>query len=575
MSARKASAPVRLAGLAAAAGLAVLAVALAVHLTGRRVPVRPPAAEPPPEGRAVDLKERVRHEEYKRGKLDADIRGDGFFLGPDGRNHLRGSVEITNFGPAGEVVSRLTAGEVVYDPGATRFTVTGGVRVEAGGVVLEGVSFDHDKEAGLFGTATGGAFSTETMSGRAAEILYSESADEVRLAGGFRVELAAPGRPGEAAVLAGDSLVYRRGERRGLARGGVSFSGPGFRGEAGSVSFASAGDERAIASAAFEGGTDGNARLVLRPSSGPAVDLLARTVEVSFGPGGEAGGWSAAGGFRAGFGETALEGASAVFDGGVRVLEVEGAPGRPAAAESPEARIEAASLSAGPAGGDLAASGSVRCLLKPGEGRRAGGFFSAAEAALISCDRLVFRGGAASASFAGNVRARQGEDFLDAGELEFSDAAGEMRGRGGVSAGLPRRAPSGEAPDGRVELQGEEMAFSASDRSLSFKGRSRAGIPGARVEAGTISAALGGDGEGVESLTARTGVVLSKGAYEGRAGAAVYQAGTGRITLTGRPVLLDGKGGSTRGDKLTLNLADDKILVENEGQGRSATVVKS
>jgi lipopolysaccharide export system protein LptA len=575
MSAQKASAPVRLAGLAAVVALAVLAVAVAFHLTGRRVPVRPPAVEPPPEGRSVDLKERVRHEEYKRGKLDADIRGDSFFLGPDGRNHLRGSVEITNFGPDGEIVSRLTAGEVVYDPGAARFTVTGGVRVEAGGVVLEGVSFDHDKEARLFGTTAGGAFSAETMSGRAAEVLYSESADEVRLAGGFRVELAAPGRHGEAAVLTGDSLVYRRRERRGLAQGRVSFSGPGFRGEAGSVSFAAAGDERAIESAAFEGGADGNARLVLRPSSGPAVDLLARTVDMSFGPGGAAGGWSAAGGFHAGFGETALEGESALFDGGARVLKAEGMPGRPAAADSPEARVEAAFLSAGPAEGDLEASGSVRCLLKPGEGRRAGGFFSAGEAALVSCDRLAFRGGAALASFAGNVRARQGEDFLDAAELEFSDAAGELRGRGGVSAGLPRRSPAEEAPDGRVELGGDEMAFSASGRVLSFKGRSRAVIPRARIEAGTISAVIGGEGEGVVSFAAKTGVVLSKGAYEGRAAAAVYQADPGRITLTGRPVLLDGKGGSTMGDKLTLNLADDKILVENEGQGRSTTVVKS
>mgnify|MGYP001026495885 FL=1 len=575
MSAPRASAPVRLAALAAAVALAVLAGALAVRLAGRRAAVPPPAAEAPPGDRTVDLKERVRHEEYSRGKLGADIRGDSFFLGPDGRNHLRGSVEITNFGPSGEAVSRLTAGEVVYDPGAVRFTVTGGVRIEAGGVVLEGASFEHDKEAGLFGTTAGGSFSAGTVSGRAAAVLYAEREDEVRLSGGFRVELAAPPGSGEAAVLVGDSLVYRRGERRGLARGSAAFAGPGFRAEAAEATFSTDRDERAIESAAFEGGAGGGARLVLTRSSGPGLVLLAGKIDMTFGPDGAAGGWTASGGFRAVLGSTALEGATAVFDAAAGTLVAEGASGSPAVADSSEARVEAARLAAGPAEGDLEASGGVSCLLKPGEGRRAGGFFSAAEAALVACEKLAFRGGAGSASFAGGVRARQGEDFLDAEEIGFSDASGELHAGGGVSAGLPRRAAAGAGPDGRVELGGREMAFSASDRLLSFKGGSRAALPEARIEAGAISAVLGGEGQGVVSLAARAEVVLIKGAYTGRAGAAVYQAGTGRITLTGRPVVTGQTGGSTRGDKLTLDMADDKILVENEGQGRSATVVKS
>jgi lipopolysaccharide export system protein LptA len=69
--------------------------------------------------------------------------------------------------------------------------------------------------------------------------------------------------------------------------------------------------------------------------------------------------------------------------------------------------------------------------------------------------------------------------------------------------------------------------------------------------------------------------VLSRGKYEGRAGAASFEAKTDRIVLTGRPVLTDEEGGTARGDKLTFDLADDKILIENEGPGRSTTVVRS
>ena len=188
MSAQRASGPARLAAFAAAAVLVVLAVSLAVRLAGQREPVRPPeSAAPPPEGRTVDLKERVRHEEYEAGRLVAEVRGDKFFLGPDGLNHLQGSVEVVTFGPAGETVSRLAADEVVYDPGSSRFSFSGHVRVEAGGIALEGDRFDYDKAAGTFGTEEEGRFASRTMTGRAKGILYSEGAGEIRLGASLRL----------------------------------------------------------------------------------------------------------------------------------------------------------------------------------------------------------------------------------------------------------------------------------------------------------------------------------------------------------------------------------------------------
>jgi len=617
MSAQKASLPVRFARIAAAVVLIVLAGAVAIHLAGRRGGPRPAAVKPPPEDRVVDLKEQVRHREYKEGKLVADIRGDNFYLGPDGRNHLRGSVEISNFGQAGEIVSRLTADEVVYDPGAVRFAVTGRVRVEAAGVVLEGGSFDYDKANGVLETKAGGVFSSKTLTGRAAEVSYTEGADEIRLGGGFRVELAPASRPGDTIDLAGGSFVYRRREHRGRAEGQVDLSGGRCRGEGRSLSFTAAGDESAIESAVFEGTAkvvvagdqpglpesgevradrievsfsrmsgfissveaQGDSSFSLRSPDGPAARVRGAAATLGFGEDGELDRWSVAGGFRADLGESGgqsriLEGESAAFDAAARILRAAGNEGRPATADSPETRVEAASMAAGPGEGDLEASGGVKCLLKPGQGRKAAGFFSAGEAVVVSSERLVFHGGVGSASFSGNVQAWQDKDFLLAGELEFNDEAGEMHGRGGVAAGLGRTA-SGETPDRRVEIGGEEMSFSAAGRTLSFAGRSYVQLAGARLDAGTVTAVLRREGQAVESLTARTGVVFSKGRYEGRAGAAAYEAETERVTLTGRPVLTDDRGGSARGDKLTFHLADDKILVENEGQGRSTTVIKS
>jgi lipopolysaccharide export system protein LptA len=622
MSAQKASAPVRFAGLAAIAILAVVAGAVAVHLAVRRGASPPAAVKPPPEGRVVDLKEQVRHQEFKEGRVVADVRGASFFRGPDGRNHLKGSVEVVSFGPAGEVLSRLTADEVVYEADTLCFALSGRVRVEAGGAVLEGGSFDYDRSAGLFSTKSGGTFSAKTLTGIAAEIAYAEGPDEVRLAGGFRGEIGATGRAGGPVALAGDSFVYRRRERRGRVEGRAEYRDGRLRGEANSLSFAATEDEGALGSALFDGearvvlaedqregrrgGTvradrveatfsrgsgllssaqaTGAVAFVLGSASRPEAIVRSGTVALGFDAAGGPGDWAASGGVRvelenagggnASVGGRVLEGDSAAFDAETWILSVDGSEGRPATADSPEARIEAASIAAGPAEGDLEAGGGVKCLIKPGEARRPTGFFSNAEAVSVSCDKLVFRGGDGPATFLGNVQSWQGQESLLAGELELSGASGGMRADGKVAATLVLPSTA-DSPERRVELGGETMTFAVADRTLSFAGRAYVKLPGARLEAASVSAALGREGKAVETLAARTDVVLTKGRYEGRAGAAVYQAGPDRVTLTGRPVLFDPKGGSAKGSKLTFDLADDKILIENEGQGRSTTVVKS
>jgi lipopolysaccharide export system protein LptA len=616
MSAQRASAPVRLARLAAAILLTALAVTVVVRLAGRRGGPLPAAVAPPPADRVVDVKERVRHQEFRDGRPVADIRGTSFFRGPDGRNHLRGSVEIVNFDRAGGTASRLTADEVVYDPGSLRFTVSGRVRVEAGGVVLEGETFDYDKPAGLFGTTGGGRFASGAARGRAAEISYLESAGEVRLGGGFRVEIAPNDRAGEALVLEGDSFTFERRERRGRADGRAGLEGAGFRGASAALSFVTSPDESSLESAALEGDarvvfggaatpgggggeiraerivvafapgssgplsieTSGGSSLSMRSAADRAETVLAPTVALTFDRGSGRATWSASGGVRAGIkgadgANRTLEGAAAVFDA-AGVLGMTGGSGRPAVADSADARIEAPSISVATATGELSASGGVAAVLRGGEGRRPVGFFASREDVSVSSERLVLRPETSASTFSGSVRTSQGTDTLRAEEIELSGDTGRMSGRGGISIALTGAA-DGPSEVRTIELRGRDMAYLPDTRTVILSAEASAGLGEARLEAGTISAVLARQGRGLESLTARTSVVVSKGRFEGRAEAASYLADGERITLTGSPVLTDGKGGSARGAKLTFDLADDKILIENEGPGRATTVVRS
>lgn len=617
MSAQRASAPVRFAGFVAAAVLVALAAIVAIRLAGRRDVPPPPAAAPPPEDRVVDLKERVRHEEYAAGRLVAEIRGDTFARGPDGRNHLAGSVEVASYGRDGAAVSRLTAGEIDYAPGTQRFTVRGNVRVEAGGIILEGDSFVYDKAEGLFETTGGGRFASETVRGQAPEISYKEGAEEVRLGGGFRVEIAEADGTGRAAVLSGDSFVFERRGRRGRVEGRAGLEGAGFRGSSAAAAFAASKDGSFLESAVFEGaakvvlagdGPEGqgpgevgadriavafarepfavlsveaerNVVLSRRGPGGASAHVEAPAAALEFDRDGGLSGWSASGGVRAeivdadGLGHT-VDGEKASFDRAAGAVRAEGRPGRKAVADSAETRVEADSISIGPDDGDLQASGGVRCVFRSGEGRRAPGFFSPGKEVFVSCDALVFRSGTSSVSLTGNVLARQGSEFLDAGELEFSAEKGKTRGRGGVTAGLTE-ASAGAAVGRTILLSGETVDYLSDTRTLVFEGKALVRIDEARLEARMISVIVAPGGNLLESLSAKKDVAVSKGAYEGRSQAASYQPASGQLVLTGNPVLTDGKGGSARGAKLTFDLADDKILVENEGSGRSTTIVKS
>lgn len=616
MSAQRASAPVRFARLAAATVLIILAAVVVVRLAGRRGVPPPAPVKPPPEDRIVDLKERVRHQEYKEGRLVADIRGASFFRGPDGRNHLAGSVEIVNLGPTGESASRLSADEVVYDPDSLRFTVMGHVRVEAGGVILQGDSFDYDKTNGTFGTAGGGVFSSKKMTGRAAEILYAEGTDEVRLAGGARVELAAPGQANEVLDVSGESFSYARRERRGRVEGQAEIKSAKFQGTSETVSFVASEDAAGFESAVLEGGakvafggkespgggsgeiradriavyfardpfgvgsikTTGRSNLSFRSAADVTETVLAPTALLSYDDVNGLWTWSASGGIRAevvaaGRPGRTLEGEEAVFDA-ARILHVSSRSGRPAVADSAEARIEAPSISVATDTGGILATGGVSGVLKRGEGRRAVGFFSPSDDVAFSSASVELRPEISTSFFTGNVLVRQGTDILRAREIELAGDMGRMSGGGGVAFTLTEAA-EGQALARTIEIGGQDMVYRPDVRTLILSSKAYVRLPEAGLEAGRVSAVIGREGRNVESLSAATGVTVIKGRYQGRAESANYDAATRRMTLTGKPVLTDGKGGSARGDKLTFDLADDKILIENEGPGRATTIVRS
>jgi len=616
MTGQKASPAARFVGGAAALTAVLLAGAVIFHLAARRERApRPPVEQPPLEEGPVDRKERILHREFLDGRAAAEVRAERYFQGPDGRRHLEGGVEVKDYAPDGTVLSLIAAEAIVYDRDLSRFELSGRVAVTLEDLVLEGGYFEYDKERGVFETRRGGVFSSAGMSGEAAAITHDRSRGEVLLSGGFRIVIEAPGPSGERSVLTGGTLRFLRRGGRGEAAGGVRFARGPVIGTSENLSFTVEEGERAFDSMTFSGkagvllagpswdlsgrraleaddvavtflpaggGVEavearGNARLSQASAAGGDARLSADEVRLSLDGEEDVRRWSASGGFRlelegqAGQSRT-VEGERASGDGGMSALAAESGPGRAAVLDSERLRVEAAALRF--EGRDFDASGGVKCLFKPRPEGSGPGFFSGQSPFHVSARAMERREEADSVRFEGDVRAWQDARRIAAERLDMDEGTGEVRARGGVTASFPGPSRNGAAGE-PVEAGGEDMRYVPEDRALSFRSKGYVRMPGAGLTAGEVCAIVEEEGGGLETLTAKTDVVVSRGRYEGRGRQASYDAAADRIVLVGNPVLVDREGRASRGSKLTFDLGDGKIRLENEGQGRSVTVIKS
>jgi len=614
MSARDAF-PVKSARLWIAVALTVVLAAIVFRFAVRRPGASGPVPEKAvPETGKVDLKEGIRHMEYKNGKAWADVRADRFFLGQDGLNHLEGSVEIVDYGRTDGRVMRMSADEVAYDKDMVHFTISGRVKVSGGDLAFESGFLEYDKNLERYRTDRGGTVTSEHLTGSGRIFEYLEASDEIRLSDGFHLEVREAGAAAGPGDISGESLVYSRTAKEGKVDGRARVTSAGGEGTSDLLTFELSDDEGNFKVLTFDKGAKcvlvasgdkpsnlvveagtvrlrsadgtsrvagaearGNCRLTLAAPSDPAGRVEARDVRLAFGEDGSLAGWTAAGGAamnleQAGGVVNAFAGETITFSRQTGVLAITAKEGEIARQESDEYRVEAPSITLETGSKTGGASGGVRCLLKPRADGGQAGFFSRAASLFITSRSMTSSGGERRYRFEGDVRAWQDDGSIQAGELEVLEGTGEVRGRRGVTVILAG-AGGGASGGRRIEAVGAEMAFSPAECLISFTGGGVVKVPGARLTAATLTASLLEGKKEIRDLHAVGGVVVFQGRYEGRGGEARYDPAADTLVLSGNPVLVEKGKDASRGDKLTFRLADGKILIENKGQGRSITVI--
>lgn len=627
MGKRPTSKPVRFARRALLLALAALLGILGWRFAGRRSP-RPPA-EATSAGLAaekVDRKENVEYREFKAGRLEARVRADRFYRGADGLNHLEGRVEITEIPPpvpakgrAAEAggASEIRADRVAYDPDMVHFTIAGRARVKTREVEFESDSFDYDKRAGLFRSGRGGTFSSSRMSGSAREVAFDEGREELRLSGGFRVEIRQAAGRRKSVVLSGDSFLFKRDTREGVIEGRAEAFLPGAAAAAGRLAFAMAEDGTSFVFATFSGsarcsmpaaGEEAKAgrsveaddiRLAFFPGTSEVAAVEAaghcltitdtppetpgrlgsRDIRLAFGPDGVLTGFAASGEasmtIEGGEGGTrTLEGDRIGYDASSGALTSEAGPDRQTVMDAPGARVEARVINLEPKPGNIRASGGVTGLLKPRAGDRPMRFFASADPVFLTSGSLAFEGGPGRYLLSRDVRIWQGQTAIRADGVEVFDGTGELRARGGVATAYSLAGREGEA-ERRVTIEADEMTSDPAEGTMTYNGRGSVRTPEAGLSAKKFVLRFGKGRREVEAVEAEEDVVAARGLAEGRGRRALYDLRAGILTLSGECSLVEKDRGVSRGDKLTFHLADGRISIENAGRGRSTTFVKS
>lgn len=584
-------------------------------------------AEAPVAGRTFEpAAENIRHFEFSRGRLAAEVRALRSVAEADGSIRLEGDVLVRISGEEGAAWSEIRTERAVYNPSRAEFAFSGPLEARRGqsrltltfpgladgpGAAVADEAGEESRPAAAARAGTVRALSV--FNGRDGKLLVKAP---------FRAALTDAGRPERGFVLSGGSLAFDWAGRCGEAAGGVAFDRDGLKASAGRLSFRQSSEADALervelvervrlelggspegkgrvevaagAAAVFlSGGTgfptrfaaEGGIGVVLATKDGAHLTLSAASAEGSLDESGDPAGLmvpaaAEAEYLREGGEKLAVSATGLRFDVASGELDAgTGAePGRsPVYVESEALAAEGDRLSFDTTKHEFILSGDVKGSVKPGAPGAASGMFEPGETLFFLAEEARSSDRGKRLVFKGKARLWQGSRHISAETIELDGSGGGFLAAGGVSAGLtcfqagPQSEKAGESP---VGIACAEASCRADSRRVDFRQKVIVSAEGFSLAADRAEAVFAGERNGFETLEVYGWVRLTRGGIRGEAGRASFTPASAALELTENPSLTDVDGRLIRGDKLTFTLTDDRILVEERGKGRSSVRLK-
>jgi len=537
---------------------------------------------------------------------------DERFEGEDRLIHARGNVWLRS-----KEKYELEADEIIYDREQTHFLLEGKAKIRFEDAILEGSVIEYDRKENVFVTDREAEFTSDRLNGFAGKIRYNIDSQEMELSDGLRLRFTPRLDTSFPLLIEGDSLTYSRQSKKGRIEGQVKFFHDRSRGSADSVGFELYANEEHVRFIHLEGHVEG----ILVEESGEGTErrfqadkvLLQTFVDFFKVHAVEATGhcrfqfFSPSGDTREGesdflkfvlsrtgelrefhaigqarlldedrktANQRVIEGESLVIVEAVRGLQIKGSEEMKGRLKSGIFEISAGDILLDTDNNNLNAAGGVKVILNPNQEERSMGFFSQEKSVFVSADEMRYNDRSKRYTFSGGAKSWQEKEILMAEELTIDKETGKIYGEGPVIAVFPYTSKS-SSEEVRVEVGGQKMAIDPDNKTIVFQERCSLRARDVDLRSESIWIDMEEEGEGMQKMLAEGNVVISQQQFEAKGKRAQFDVEKETIVLMGNAVFVDKNKGRIECDKLTFYLADDRIVVENQGQERSFSVIRS
>lgn len=612
--------------------LAVVVVVIAVNFFSRsKSQPRVPQISDEISSQKIEQKDKVKYFEDKKGRLYRLIEAERHYVGPDGLNHLEGNVIIVFLSAADGKDVHFSGEEIIYDMEGKHFTLKGNTEIKFKDTVIISSYLEYFSEEDSIKSNKGIHITSKRFFGTAAEVDYRFGGEKLTLQKDVKLSLLPDTDPSVPIHVRADKMVYRHIDGTGILEGNVSLTYKESRAEADHLRFELEFNKDHIKSLFMQGNvnallvsekevvpqteqnstsvlnikreikademfirnfqhsmaardiqTKGNCHLLMVSTEGSSREIQAGSMELYFTRQGKLKTFSADGSVRmtekreSAGGERYVQGESMQIEEGRKgALDVVGGDIYPATIVSQGYKIDAEKISVLLNSNNLEAAGGVKVTITPlSEGHPKVGFFKDDASVYISAGEMRYSGEAKRFLFKEKVKVWQGKDMLLTKELALLRDTGRILCSGGVSSFIAFT-PKEKNTDYQVGIKAEVMSFSPEESMIAYQENSSLKVKDITLRADTLVVFMDKETGKMQKITAQSDVSIKKGQYEGLGQEANYDIQKEEIVLTGSPILIDNIRGRTEGDKLTFHIPDGRIIIENKGQERSVSVIKS
>ncbi|MGB8951038.1 MAG: LptA/OstA family protein [Candidatus Aminicenantales bacterium] len=585
----------------------------------------------------VDVKEEIQYLEFKGEKGKTWISADRNYMGKDNRYHLEGHVKIIDFGRKGGREIQVSGDRALYDQEQSHFLLEGGIRVEQKDIVFQMDVLEYDREEGICRSDSGVSFTSARLSGFARKMSYSIRRNVMTLEDDLWVEMKPKLEYFETLQIKGNKVVYNTREGKGRIEGEVKLAQGESHGTADEIEFEQCFPEEddikvlllkgnvrifiknnspnpipekdALPEEGFLffGGKEqeieaeevkirpflfttqihaieskGNCSFKFVSSSGKVVLIRGEAVDFIFNRDRRLREFMV---FEAAeissFGKNAAEkrivqGEVMKMEGLTNILRVQGKEGgRPARFLTSRSEVSAEEMALFLEKDDFEARTGVKAVFSPGKMENESvGFFSEKAPVFILAVDLRYSKEEKRFFFQDGVKMWQEKKLVEAREVAYNEETGEVNAEGEVRSYFPHKPDSDDTED-QIEISAGTMSYSPQENLITYKGNCFLKTRDFELRSQSLSVAPSQDRGQTNFVFAQKEVTLLRAGQEATGEEAQYDVEKEILVLSGNPVLVDKNRGVVRGGKLTFHLGDGRILVENRGQERSVTVIKS